>query len=76
MKIIDDLWVNIHFKEDSIPSLRGGTLTSESIADIKSLILEELRKKAENSYTQKFFKDGSEEIVANVPLSTIEELLK
>lgn len=34
-------WVTIHFKEDSIPGLRSGQLTEESIAVLKALALKE-----------------------------------
>jgi hypothetical protein len=37
---LDEMWVTIHFRENSIPSLKGGLLTNESKQAIKDWMLE------------------------------------
>ena len=44
--------VTIHFKENSIPSLRGGVLTNESVNDIIDWIVQEIEDCAKSGISR------------------------
>ena len=47
---VDELWIQIYFKENSIPSIHAGQMTEESKQQLHSLLISKLpEKKPTNS---------------------------
>jgi hypothetical protein len=70
-------WAQIHFKQDSIPSVHSGPLTDKTIDELLALFtteLEKLKEQKQTYVTELAWKHAAS--VEAIPLSAINALIK
>lgn len=56
---VDELWIQIYFKENSIPSIHAGQMTEESKQQLHSLLISKLPEKMVRSEVFEGESDGT-----------------